>query len=393
MSTCRAAGLAQLLLLVCCLRLCTGLDKTEADSAGLKYKLSTNAQIADLLVRPSDTTTVSGTSPRSSLPQLATCGCPAAEQGGKAPGSSVVTAMQNLTAATWTVEQTIFLSGQDVFHTEGMVILDDHIYISAVEVLNRSRAEGRGWLFQFDLEGGFVDKLELGEGASYHPGGIDTDGEYIYVPLAEYHAGNACGSVSTANCSLPGTSIMYRVTADLQAERLFRFPDHLGTVAVNGCGPDTQYLDVSNWGSRTIYRFSLPNGTLISAANNQQAFVDFQDCQSLPGCGLMLCSGVKNLPWQFPSASNRFVGDQAVGYVNNTVGAQFQMGGLALVDPTTGVAVTQVPVTAVLTPGGNTLTTNPVWVADSFNGTSGLHFLFAPDSNNGSVVVTRPVTA
>lgn len=53
----------------------------------------------------------------------------------------------------------------------------------------------------------------------------------------------------------------------------------------------------------------------------------------------------------------------------------------------------QVPVTAVLTPGGNTLTTNPVWVADSFNGTSGLHFLFAPDSNNGSVVVTRPVTA
>lgn len=57
----------------------------------------------------------------------------------------------------------------------------------------------------------------------------------------------------------------------------------------------------------------------------------------------VLCfAGVKNLPWQFPSASNRFVGDQAVGYVNNTVGAQFQMGGLALVDPTTGVAVTQV---------------------------------------------------
>lgn len=53
----------------------------------------------------------------------------------------------------------------------------------------------------------------------------------------------------------------------------------------------------------------------------------------------------------------------------------------------------QVPVTAVLTPGGNILTTNPVWVADSFNRTSGLHFLFAPDSNNGSVVVTRPVTA
>ena len=119
MSTCRVARWAQLLLLVCCLSLCTGLDKIEAESTGLKYKLPTSAQSARILVRPSDTTTVNGTSPRSSLPQLATCGCPAAEQEGKAPGSSVVTAMQNLTAATtWAVEQTIFLSGQDVFHTE-----------------------------------------------------------------------------------------------------------------------------------------------------------------------------------------------------------------------------------------------------------------------------------
>ena len=51
---------------------------------------------------------------------------------------------------------------------------------------------------------------------------------------------------------------------------------------------------------------------------------------------------MKNLPWQFPSATNRLVGDQAVGYVNNTAGAQFQLGGLALVDPTTGIAITQV---------------------------------------------------
>lgn len=57
-------------------------------------------------------------------------------------------------------------------------------------------------------------------------------------------------------------------------------------------------------------------------------------------CGMV--AGVKNLPWQLPSATSRFVGDQAVGYVNNTVGAQFQFGGLALVDPTTGIAITQV---------------------------------------------------
>lgn len=119
MSIFREARLAHLLLLVCSLSFCTGLENAKADAAGLKYKLPTSVQPANVLVRPSDTTIVDGTSPHSSLPQLATCGCPAAEQEGKAPGSSVVTAMQNITAATtWTVDQTIFLSDQDMFHTE-----------------------------------------------------------------------------------------------------------------------------------------------------------------------------------------------------------------------------------------------------------------------------------
>ena len=47
----------------------------------------------------------------------------------------------------------------------------------------------RGWLIQFTTSGDFVDKVQLGSGRQYHPGGIDTDGEFIYVPVAEYHAG------------------------------------------------------------------------------------------------------------------------------------------------------------------------------------------------------------
>lgn len=385
-----------------CLLLLAGLHVMPASSQqvaqqGLYYKVPSDPAPKDVLQRPSvlqsGNTAVNGTTRAAALPQLDVCGCPAAATKDKAPGQAVVTAMQNLTSSTtWQLESTITLRGQDVFHTEGMVLLNNSIYISSVEVLNRSTAAGRGWLFQFDLTGNFVNKVQLGVQPVYHPGGIDTDGQYIYVPVAEYHAGNACGAVSTANCTLPGTAIMYRVTPDLKAQELFRFPDHLGTVAVGGCGNSTQYLDASNWGSRTIYRFALPNGTLISAVNNQQAFVDFQDCQSLPGCGPMFCSGVKNLPWQFPPGSNRTVGNQATGLVNNTQGAAFQFGGIALVDPTTGVAINQVPITAVLTPRGNTITTNPACVTDSFNGTSGLRFMFAPDDNNGSVVVTRPMT-
>ena len=173
MSTCRVARSAQLLLLGCCLRLCTGLDNTEAESTGLKYKLPTSAQTASILVRPSDTTTVNGTSPRTSLPQLATCGCPAADQEGKAPGASVVTAMQNLTAATtWAVEQTIFLSGQDVFHTEvghygNIQKLSSKVVLCLLMVLQLASMSGKHrhvHLLWIKFDNGLVTILQLPQG-------------------------------------------------------------------------------------------------------------------------------------------------------------------------------------------------------------------------------------
>lgn len=114
----RAARTGQLYitLLASCLRLFC-LDNVGAQTEGVMYKLPTSGEPTSIL-QPSSAT-VNGTTPRMSLPQLATCGCPAAEQDGKATGSSVVAAMQNLTTATkWTVNQTIVLSDQDVFHTE-----------------------------------------------------------------------------------------------------------------------------------------------------------------------------------------------------------------------------------------------------------------------------------
>lgn len=114
----RAARTGQLyiLLLATCLRLLC-LDSAEAQPAGVIYKLPSSGEPTSIL-QPSSAA-VNGTTPRTSLPQLATCGCPAAEQDGKVTGSSVVAAMQNLTTATqWTVDQTIVLSDQDVFHTE-----------------------------------------------------------------------------------------------------------------------------------------------------------------------------------------------------------------------------------------------------------------------------------
>ena len=47
-------------------------------------------------------------------------------------------------------------------------------------------AGGAGHLFRFDEKGDLLADVPLGEGAIYHPGGIDYDGRHIWVPVAEY---------------------------------------------------------------------------------------------------------------------------------------------------------------------------------------------------------------
>lgn len=72
------------------------------------------------------------------------------------------------------------------FHPQGMVKIGDTFFVSSVEVRNRAGGEGVGHLFKIDATGHLVADLRLGEGAIYHPGGIDYDGTAIWVPVAEY---------------------------------------------------------------------------------------------------------------------------------------------------------------------------------------------------------------
>ena len=103
----------------------------------------------------------------------------------------------------WTPVDTVAMQGWTTFHTEGMVAVGDRFFVSAVETLeapvrngvetdalydfsiDRSPGRGRGWLFEFAADGTLLGQLELTEGDIYHPGGIDYDGESIWVPLAE----------------------------------------------------------------------------------------------------------------------------------------------------------------------------------------------------------------
>jgi hypothetical protein len=99
---------------------------------------------------------------------------------------------------------------------------------------DRDTGEGAGHLFKFDKTGKLLADLPLGEGAVYHPGGIDYDGRYIWVPVAEYRPNSS--------------AIVYRVDpATMKATEVFRYRDHIGGIVHN---TDDNTLNGVSWGSR-----------------------------------------------------------------------------------------------------------------------------------------------
>ena len=115
------------------------------------------------------------------------------------PGRLVSERFQQLTrAAAWQPAGARVLAF-DTFHPQGLVKVGNAFYLSSVEVIaptsrvaqpvdgtDRTAGEGRGHLFKFDADGRLLSDLTLGDGAMYHPGGIDFDGQFIWVPVGEY---------------------------------------------------------------------------------------------------------------------------------------------------------------------------------------------------------------
>ena len=255
------------------------------------------------------------------------------------------------------------------YHPQGMVKIGDTLYITSVEVktstkrllqmvegYDRDAGEGVGHLFKVDLSGNLVVDLVLGEGAIYHPGGIDYDGERIWVPVAEYRPNSR--------------SIIYRVDpATMKATEVVRFPDHIGAIVHD---TDALTLHGVSWGSRRFYRWTLSSSGRVTNANagpektrtlNTSHYVDYQDCK-YAGRHRMLCTGVAELR-QSPGA------------------LPFRLGGIDLVDLADGRPLHQVPL-LLWTAGGLDMTHNPAWIESS---PAGLRGYFMPEDNESTLYV------
>ncbi|MFG3507080.1 DUF6454 family protein [Streptomyces sp. NPDC047821] len=248
---------------------------------------------------------------------------------------AIVVAVRQLTRNTpWTVVGRVPLSFP-AHHPQGVTRgRDHHLYVSTAEIIeatrfhdrpvdgyDRTAGRGRGHVFVTDAAGAELGRVGVGEGTIYHPGGIDFDGESLWVPTAEYRPDSH--------------SIVYQVDPHtLEVREAFRFDDHIGGIVRDR---HSGLLHAVTWGSRRLLTFTV-DGKLTHRVENKSHFVDYQTCVSAGG-GHMVCTGIA----EYPLAG----------------GGVFSLGGIAVVDIASGRIEHEAPVT-VLSPAGRVVTYNAV---------------------------------
>jgi hypothetical protein len=286
---------------------------------------------------------------------------------------AIIRLFTQLTAATtWQRVEEVKLAFR-TYHPQGLVKIRDSFYVSSVEIVtlpekcshlqngyDRTPGEGIGHLFQFDSTGKLIKTITVREGTIYHPGGIDYDGEYIWMPVAEYRPHSQ--------------SVIYRVVPEtLDISEIFRWNDHIGGLAYNRWD-DT--LHGISWGSRTFYDWTPEEGSLWNKGQpgpegkmyvNGSHYIDYQDCQFLEE-KYMVCSGLH--AYALPN----------IGWMS--------LGGLELIDLESHIAIHQIPV--VLYSGTmRPMTQNPFFV-ELHHGH--LRFYFIPDDHESTLYIYDAVT-
>ncbi|MBX3241444.1 MAG: hypothetical protein KIT80_10695 [Chitinophagaceae bacterium] len=275
--------------------------------------------------------------------------------------SPLASLMKNPDAGKWTLQSSIPLQFA-THHTQGLLKIGDYFYLSAVEVrswpkpygriingYDRDTGDGTGRLFKFDQAGKLVAQIQLGEGNIYHPGGIDFDGEYIWVPVCEYRPF--------------GPSILYRVDPNtMKAVKTVGCPDAIGAVAFNR---STNELIGMNWNARDFYRWKYSregNLQFLNKEKNNHHFISYQDCQYI-GNGTMLCSGLRNY--------------------RLTDGSRFRLGGLQAIKLSDYSSLWETPV-PVWVGSGASLNNNPFFAEQT---AEKLLLYFIPEDDHSTMYI------
>lgn len=165
---------------------------------------------------------------------------------------------------------TLGLAGE-VFHVQGVELDGRRIWVTSVD-----QARQRGYLHLFDrTTGRFLRRLELTDGARYHPGGLSRSGRSLWVPVAEMRPDSS--------------AVLVEIDADsLHVRRKIRVADHLGCVAAFG-----RTLVAGNWDSRRLYVIDLDDPARMRAVPNPSP-THYQDIKFVDG---QLVAAGNLTPW------------------------------------------------------------------------------------------------
>jgi hypothetical protein len=151
---------------------------------------------------------------------------------------------------------------------QGLELTERFYFVTAVD--NKQK---QGWLFKIDKHNaGLRSKKELTDGNLIHPGGIQFDGQFLWVPIAEYRRDSR-----TMICGIDPNS--------LEIRRSFPVDDHIGAIASGG----KNHLYGVNWDALQFYTWDL-NGRLINKVDSPTS-IAYQDIKYFGG--KLLCSGHK----------------------------------------------------------------------------------------------------
>lgn len=308
-------------------------------------------------------------------------------------GGAIVDLFTNLgRPVNWKLISKTHLEG-DTGEPEGMVrIGDDRFFISAgqytvptklyphpINGTDRSPGAGFAHMLVYDGQGRLIANATLTPPGDiqYHGGGIDYDGRYIWITLAQYRPNSTATVVKIDPLTLDQTP-------------LFRTHGHNGGIVHDTI---TDELVTLNWGGRNATAWSIkdyPHGFTPlpgftppqSSVANPSFYVDYQDCKFLgyhmlpadisTAAGtntrrpIMLCGGVATI--QYPSSS-------------------FNLGGLALVDIQTMLPLWEVPI-ELLSDLGTPMTQNPI---DAAVVDGKLRIYAAPDQHNSTLYVYEAI--
>lgn len=177
------------------------------------------------------------------------------------------------------------------YHPQGFALVGDLIFMSTVEVTeepkkyvlpvdgyDRTPGKGFGHVLVLDRAGKQLADIKVGEGTTYHPGGIDYDGTNVWVPVGEYRPNSK--------------SIVYTIDPIThQVTEKFRVNDHIGGVVRDRA---TGHVHGMNWGSRKFFNWT-DTGTQVAVNTNPNLLIDYQDCAYVTE-RKQLCSGMGSLP-------------------------------------------------------------------------------------------------